>query len=164
MSISQFGYRKQISTIDANLKSKEQKRLELNKKKNVTGAFLDLSKAFDSINHKILLRRLENIGFDEDATNSIANYLSEISQRIVLYEIESDWINLKRGVPQGTNLGSLSFNIYVNNLAKIVEKDCTVVQYADDIFLFTYDTDEISSKTKFEHNISEITEFLQSPS
>ena len=53
LSASQFGYRKQISTIDAILKSTEQIRLQLNKKKNVTGAFLDLSKAFDSINHKI---------------------------------------------------------------------------------------------------------------
>ena len=71
-------------------------RLELNKKKNVTGAFLDHSKAFDSINHKILLRRLENLGFDEHATNLIENYLSERSQRIVLNGIESHWINLKQ--------------------------------------------------------------------
>ena len=74
--------------------------------------------------------------------------------------IESDWINLKRGVPQGTILGPLLFNIYVNDLAKIVEKDCTVVQYADDTFLFPSDTDEISSKTKLEHNISKIIEFF----
>ena len=81
--------------------------------------------------------------------------MSERSQRIVLNGIKSDWINLKRGVPQGTILGPLLFNIYVNDLAKIVEKDCTVLQYADETFLFTSDTDEISSKTK-EHNISEI--------
>ena len=77
---------------------------------------------------------------------------------------ETDWINLKRGLPQGTILGPLLFNIYVNDLAKIVEKDCTVVQYADDTFLFTSDTDEISSKTKLEHNISKIIDFLQSRS
>ena len=69
LSISQFGYRKQISLIDNILKSTDQIKLKLNKKKNVTGAFLDLSKAFDSINHKILLRRLEKIGFDDHATN-----------------------------------------------------------------------------------------------
>ena len=83
-------YRKQISTIDAILKSTEQERLELKKKKNVIGAFLDLSKAFDSINHKILLRRLENIGFDEHATNLKENVLSERTQRVVLNGIESN--------------------------------------------------------------------------
>ena len=98
--------------------------------------FLDLSRPFDSINHKILLRRIENIGFDEDNTNLTENCLSERSQRFVLNEIESDWINLKRGVPQGTVLGPLIFNTHVNDLTKIVEKDCTVVQYADDTFLF----------------------------
>ena len=96
LSISQFGYRKQTSTIDAILKATEQIRLELNKRKNVTGAVSNFSKAFDSINHKKLLRRLENIGFDEHATNLIENYLSERSQRVVLKGIESDWINLKK--------------------------------------------------------------------
>ena len=69
LSISQFGYRKPISTTDAILKSTEEIRLELIMKKNVTGAFLDLSKAFDFEDHKILLRRPENIGFNEHATN-----------------------------------------------------------------------------------------------
>ena len=160
LSASQFGYRKQISTIDAILKLTEQIRLELNKKKNVTEAFLDLSKAFDSINHKKLIQRLENIGFDERATNLIESFLSETTHRVVLNRIESDWINLKRGVPQSTILGPPIFNIYVNILAKIVEKDCTVVQYADDTFLFTSDIDEISSKIKLEHNISKIIDFL----
>ena len=108
-----------------------------------------------------MLLRLENIGFDEHATNLIENHLSERSQRIVLNGIEPDWINLKTGVPQGTIIGPLLFHIYVNDLAKVVEKDCAVVQYADDTFLFTCDTDEISSKTKLEHNISKIIDFFE---
>ena len=86
--------------------------------------------------------------------------MSKRTQRVGLDGIESDWINLKRGVPQGTILGSLLFNIYVNDLAKIVEEDCKVVQYADDTFLFTLDTDEISSKIKLELNISKIIDFF----
>ena len=86
--------------------------------------------------------------------------MSESTQGAVLNGIETDWINLERGVPQGTILGPLLFNIYVNDLAKIVEKNCTVVQYADATFLFISDTDEISSKTKLEHNISKIIDFF----
>ena len=56
--------------------------------------------------------------------------------------------------------GPLLFNIYVNALVKIEEKDCTVVQCADDTFLFTSDTDEISSKTKLEPNISKFIDFF----
>ena len=71
--------------------------------------------------------------------------------------------NLKKGVPRSTILGPLLFNIYVNDLAKIVEMDCMFVQYADDTFLFTSDTDKISSKTKLEHNISKLSIVLQRP-
>ena len=117
--ISHFGYRIQISTNDAILKSTERITLELNKKKNVTGAFLDLSKAFDSINHKILLRRLEKIGFYKNATNLKENSLSEKTQRVVRNGIESDWINVKKGVPQGTILGLLLIKFYVNDLASL---------------------------------------------
>ena len=60
--------------------------------------------------------------------------MSERTQEVFRNGIESDWINSKRGVPQGTNLGILLFNFYVNDLAKVVEKDWTVVQYADDTF------------------------------
>ena len=68
--------------------------------KNVKGAFLDLSKTFDSVNHKILLRRLESISFDEQSPNLIENYMNERTQIVVLNVIESDWMVLKRGVPQ----------------------------------------------------------------
>ena len=73
-------------------------------------------------------------------------------QTVVLNGIESDCLNLKRGVPHGTFLRPLLFNIYVNDLAKIAEKDCTVVQYAD-TFLFTSGTDELSTKTKLKYII-----------
>ena len=120
--------------------------------------FKDLS--FDSLNHKILLQRLENKSFDERATNLVENFLSARTQRVVLNRIESEWINLKRGIPQGTVLGPLLFKNYVNDWAKTVKKDCTGFQYAVDTFLFTSDNDKISSKTELEPNISKTIDFF----
>ena len=80
---------KKIATFDAILKSTEQIRLELNKKKCYMCVFRSF-KGFDSVDHKILLRRLENIGFDEHAINLLENYLSQRMQRVVLNGIESD--------------------------------------------------------------------------
>ena len=74
-SIGQFDYRKQISTID--LEIDRTNKIRTQQEKNVTGAFLDLSNAFHSINHTILLRKFENMGFDEEATNLIEKYLIE---------------------------------------------------------------------------------------
>ena len=103
MCTQSWGYKRkksQISKIDAVLKSTEQMRLDLNRKKYVRNAFLNLSKAFDSIYHKILLRRLENMGFDKHATYQFnRELLGERTQRGVLNRTESDWINLKREVP-----------------------------------------------------------------
>ena len=61
--------------------------------------------------------------------------------------METDWINLKTRIPQGTIIGPLLNNIYVNHLAKIVEKNLTVVQHAEDLF-FTFDTDEQKQNLK----------------
>ena len=89
--------------------------------------------------------------------------MSERTQRVVLNGIESDWIILKIGVPKSTILGPLLFNIYVNDLAKIVEKDCTVVQYADENFLFTSDNDEISSKKNLNKTSQKLLIFCKVP-
>ena len=77
------------------LEKSTESRLE-QEEKTVTGALLDLSTAFDSTNHAKLLRRLDKIDFDEQTTSLIENYLSNRTQQVVLNEIQSDWITLKR--------------------------------------------------------------------
>ena len=130
----QFGFRRQYSTIDALVYFTERVRNELNENKFITCAFPDLSKAFDSINHTILLRKLKCLGFNDLLLKILTSFLSGRMQRVVVNDETSDWIQLHHGVPQGTILGPLLFNLYLNDLEL---KTCEIIQYADDTVLLT---------------------------
>ena len=136
LSQIQFGFRAKYSTTDALLYATEKIRSDIDNNKMVAAAFLDLSKAFDSISHEILLEKLENLGFDQIAISLIGSYLSNRTQKVVIQNTSSDWIDLYQGVPQGTILGPLLFNLYVNSMQSAIQEPCELVQYADDTFLF----------------------------
>ena len=105
----QYGVRKSSSTLNAtvDLIVKIQECLDCNKLSS--GLFIDLKKAFDTINHDILLRKLEQIGIRGIVLNWFKSYLSERSQYVVVNGIESDNLLIKCGVPQGSILGPLLF-------------------------------------------------------
>ena len=105
------------------------------KKNIVTGAFLDLSKAFDSISHPILLHKTKLLGLSEQAKTILKSYLENRVQKIKFLKYESNWIALNRGVPQGTVLGRLLFNIHVKMIYDL-DVNSKTIQYADDTFIF----------------------------
>ena len=151
LSPKQFGYRKKVSTTDAILQCTENVRTEMDKKNTVCGAFLDLSKAFDSISHEILIEKLKCLGFDGTSTHLIRQYLKDRTQKVVFSGNESDWILLIRGVPQGTVLGPILFNIYVHDLHRVIDSDnCQVIQYADDTFPYSSHTNEKIARSYLE--------------
>ena len=108
-----------------------------NDKNDVFGALLiDLSKAFDCMSHELLIAKISAYGFDDLSTMLIKSYLSNRQQRTKVGNELSEWLQIKDGVPQGSILGPLLFNIYISDLFLIL-KETKVANYADDTTPYT---------------------------
>ena len=104
--------------------------------KKVFGALLtNLSKAFDCLPHDLIIAKLNAYGFSLPALNLIQNYLANRKQRTKINDSYSPWSDILFGVPQGSILGPLLFNIFLSDLFLIV-KDVNIASYADDNTLY----------------------------
>ncbi len=98
--------------------------------------FVDLSKAFDTLDHTILLKKLEYYGINGTAHKLMESYITNWKQYVEINEPNSDTLTLIPGVPQGSNLGPLLFIIYINDIAQ-ASKHFDFIIYADDTTLST---------------------------
>lgn len=133
---NQFAYRKQFSAEDA-LTIAAERILQGKDKKNFSAAcFIDLSKAFDKVQHKILIRDLHDTGIMGTPLRWFSSYLTGRVQRVVIGTDKSPLSQVTCGVPQGSVLGPTLFSLYVRNLRLCVPDNVTILQFADDIMVF----------------------------
>ena len=131
---NQYGFRKNHSTELAAMEVTVKIFENLDKKKLPLAIFLDFSKAFDTIDHEILLYKLSHYGIKDTALSWFKSYLSNRTQYVQYKDIASTELTITTGVPQGSILGPLLFIIYINDISKVTNKFQFTI-YADDTTL-----------------------------
>jgi hypothetical protein len=157
---AQFGFRKGLSCELALNSFLDKTRLALENKNYGLSSFLDLSKAFDTINHKLLIIKLKFYNFDSPALELLSNYLTNRTMIVIVNGNNSKSEKLTIGVPQGSILGPLLFIIYLNDLCAL-NLFSIIILYADDITLFCHGKDIYSVRDRLKSDIESINNWLK---
>ena len=103
----------------------------------ICAIFMDLSKAFNILNYNLLIAKLGPCGFETDSLRYIKSYLTNKKQIVRVNKMFSEWERITIGVPQGSILGSLLFNIFLNDLFLFISNS-SLSNYADGNKLYTF--------------------------
>jgi hypothetical protein len=141
----QFGFRSKSSTNLASFHLISKILEALYKGLWVGGIFFDLRKAFDCVDHKILLAEMYQYGITGKGLKLITSYLQDRNQSVIISSRSklyySEWESIKQGVPQGSVLGPLLFLIYINDLPQTINPLADPVLFADDTSMIVKSTE-----------------------
>ena len=130
----QSGYRRGDSTVKQLISITHEIYRAFENDKEVRAIFLDISKAFDKVWTQGLIFKLKTIGIEGEILDILCSFLADRKQRVTLDGENSDWEDVRAGVPQGSILGPILFLIYINDLVDAVSSDIRI--FADDTFIF----------------------------
>ena len=156
----QFGFRDEYSTNIAMIYLIDKISNLLDNGEYVLGLFLDFTKAFDTVNHKILLRKLEHLGIRGTPLNWFENYLNNRSQYVDFEGVSSQTQVISCGVPQGSILGPLLFLLYINDLSH-VSSILFGLLFADDSNMFLSGRNPNAMVQSMNHEIKKVWEWLR---
>ena len=154
------GFRKGFGTQHCLAVMVEQWKKAIDLKEYAGGVLTDLSKAFDCLNHELLIAKLATYGFSESSLQLLYSYLSERKQRTRINNSFSSEETLTTGVPQGSILGPLLFNIFINDIFLYVP-ELNIANYADDTTPYTTEKSINSLLQKLEENSSKVMEWFR---
>ena len=158
----QYGFRAKHSTELAAIKLVDFINHEMDIGNTPVTVFLDLSKAFDTLNFDILLSKLRYYGVSGVALDLMKSYLTGRKQYVIFGETKSNFTNTTTGIPQGSILGPLLFSTYINDLIT-VSKKFNFLMYADDTTLYfnveNFTENEFENECKSE--LTKLTNWLQ---
>ena len=157
----QFGFRSGHSTDHALIDITEDIRSALDNNQFAVGAFIDLQKAFDTVDHDILLKKMQHYGIRGVANNWFKSYLSNRKQFVTINQVNSISQHIKHGVPQGSVLGPLLFLIYINDLHSTI-KYCSTRHFADDTNLLIKNKSLKQLQKRLNTDLRQLVSWLQS--
>ena len=131
----QHGFMKGRSTSTNLLLFSNFLRLNIQAKRQVDCIYTDFKKAFDRVDHNVLIAKLRSLGFHSNILQWIQSYLSGRSQNVKIRGFESRYFPVKSGVPQGSHLGPLLFILFINDVVDVF-RHCKCLMFADDLKIF----------------------------
>uniref|UniRef100_A0A0A9W4I8 Putative RNA-directed DNA polymerase from transposon BS n=1 Tax=Lygus hesperus TaxID=30085 RepID=A0A0A9W4I8_LYGHE len=156
ISERQFGFRAGKSTQDAISYLVESIKDELDAGNKPIVTYMDVSKAFDSIPHNLLLKTFYDVGFEPGFVSWLHSYLADRQQRVKIESSLSDPRSFRYSIPQGTVLGPLCFIIYINSLLELSGVEGDLISFADDTALITSTSTWAETISKTKENMKKI--------